>query len=101
MADDPNNQPWIQTLPGLMTAAATLITAVSGLVIGVHQISSTVQTPESPAPAATPVASPATAAPAAVSPEAVPAEATTTTEAVVDPKDKPERPKGGKKKEKE
>ena len=98
MTDDPNNQPWIQTLPGLMTAAATLITAVSGLVVGVHQLSS-VQAPESPAPSASPVASPDATAPAvaspAVSPEAIPSAAP---EEIVDKKGKPEGEKGGKKK---
>lgn len=97
MNEDPNKQPWLQTLPGLLTAAATLITAVSGLVVGVQQLSTV--TPQSPAPSAAPVASPASSpdagASAAVSPEVSPAEAT---EVVVDKKGKPEGAKGSKKK---
>ncbi len=33
----PESKGWWQTLPGLLTAAAAIITAVTGLLVAVHQ----------------------------------------------------------------
>ena len=37
MSNDPDSKGWWQTLPGLLTAGAAVITAVSGLLLALHQ----------------------------------------------------------------
>ena len=36
--DKKSKTPWWQTVPGILTAAAAIITAVTGLVVALHQI---------------------------------------------------------------
>jgi hypothetical protein len=38
MAEQPKPQSWWQTLPGILTAAAAIITAITGLVVALHQV---------------------------------------------------------------
>jgi hypothetical protein len=36
MADEPKSHGWWQTVPGMLTATAGIITAVTGLIIALH-----------------------------------------------------------------
>ncbi|HYX71805.1 MAG TPA: TPM domain-containing protein, partial [Nitrososphaera sp.] len=38
MAEEPKSQHWWQTMPGCLTAIAAIITAMTGLLVGLHQV---------------------------------------------------------------
>ena len=71
MTENSNPQPWWQTIPGILTASAAVITAITGLVVAIKQ-SHTLQSSPAPTPTpltveATPTLTPETLTPASAS----------------------------------
>jgi hypothetical protein len=50
MSPEPESKPWWQTLSGLLTAGAAIITAVTGLLVAVHQTGCLDRSAKSPTP---------------------------------------------------
>jgi len=67
MADDPRSQSWWQTLPGILTATAAILTAVSGLLAILFQNGVIGGKHDAAPPSATTVHSPASSSPGTAS----------------------------------
>jgi hypothetical protein len=52
MAEEPKGRSFWDTLPGLLTAAAAVLTAVVGAIVGLHQAGTLKRTDDSPTPSA-------------------------------------------------
>jgi len=67
MADDDKSRSWWQTLPGIITAATALVTAIAGLIAGIHQTGWFSSNPATPAQTTTTAAQTAGGSPPAPS----------------------------------
>lgn len=54
MADEPKSQGWWHTLPGVLTAVAAMLTAVSGLILALREAGFFAHAPQAAAPAPAP-----------------------------------------------